>query len=302
LSMATKPSISVIMPNFNEGEFLGNAIESVLGQTKTDLELVVVDGHSTDDSVKIAREYAAKDGRVRVFAEETRKGVSASRNRGIREAKGEAIAFLDSDDLYAPAKLEKQWAILKAYSEPVAVYCDRWKLDNAGTTLPPGTLQRRAGSGMLFGEFITRAFGHIHTTLVPRECIDRVGLFDESLSWAEDYDLLLRLARVYRFEYVDQKLYGYRKHPGNTQKIMDRHSRLRSQAIVLERNFREGKSLLNDDQRVQVVKELLRLYSETGQRGKLLKLGLRSPSGVRVVARNAGRATLRPLRGKAPEE
>ncbi|MDA4127882.1 MAG: glycosyltransferase [Thaumarchaeota archaeon] len=300
--MANKPRVTVIMPNFNESEFLGKAIESVIGQTMTDLELIIVDGHSTDDSVKIARSYAEGDARVRVIAVEARKGVSASRNIGIREAKGEAIAFLDSDDLYSRDKLEKQWAILRAQSDPVVVYCDRWKLDIDGKTIPPGSLQRRAGSGMIFGDFITRAFGHIHTVLVPRECLGRVGLFDESLSWAEDYDLLLRLARAYRFEYVDEKLYGYRKHPGNTQNVLDRRSRLLSQAAVLERHFREGSSLLRDDQRSQVVKELLRLYSETGQREKQLKLGLKSSSGMKIVARNAARATLGPFRRKASKD
>ncbi|MDA4126124.1 MAG: glycosyltransferase [Thaumarchaeota archaeon] len=296
-SMVSNPRVSVVMPNFNEAEFLGKAIESVLGQTMADLELIVVDGHSTDNSLKIARSYADEDNRVRVITEEERKGVSASRNIGIREAKGEAIAFLDSDDLYAPEKLEKQWAHLKAQPNPVIVYCDRWKLDIDGMTLPPESLQRRAGSGMIFGDFVTRAFGHIHTILVPAQCLGRVGLFDESLRWAEDYDLLLRLARSYPFEYVDEKLYGYRKHPGNTQNIMDRQSRLRSQAIVLERNLRVGGKLMTPDQKKSVVKELLRLYSETNQRGRLLKLGLTSRPGPRYVLRYFGRRGLKLLEG-----
>ena len=100
--------VSIIMPNFNCEKYIGETVESVLNQTYTDWELLIVDDCSTDKSVEIIRSFMEKDGRIKLFINEKCGGAAASRNRAIREAKGKWIAFLDSDDLWTADKLEKQ--------------------------------------------------------------------------------------------------------------------------------------------------------------------------------------------------
>lgn len=104
--------VSVIMPNYNSEKFLAQTIESVLNQTYSNLELVIVDDCSTDTSLDIIKAYQEKDERVRLYINEENKGCAYTRNVALREAKGDWIAFLDSDDLWLPEKLEKQLAFM----------------------------------------------------------------------------------------------------------------------------------------------------------------------------------------------
>lgn len=104
--------VSIIMPNYNCGRFIEETINSVLAQTYEDWELLVVDDCSTDNSIEIIKSYCDKDERIRLFVNESNSGAAASRNYALREATGKWIAFLDSDDLWLPKKLEKQLAFM----------------------------------------------------------------------------------------------------------------------------------------------------------------------------------------------
>ena len=106
------PLVSVVMPAYNVSRFLRQAIESVLSQTYRQIELIVVDDCSTDDSLQIMREYEQKDARVHVLAGETNQGVARARNRGIQAATGKYIALLDSDDVWVESKIERQIELL----------------------------------------------------------------------------------------------------------------------------------------------------------------------------------------------
>lgn len=110
--MFTKNLVSIITPNYNCARFISQTIESVLAQTYANWEMLIVDDCSTDGSYEIALEYAAKDSRIKVFRNEQNSGAAISRNRAIEESKGEYLAFLDSDDLWMPEKLEKQIAFM----------------------------------------------------------------------------------------------------------------------------------------------------------------------------------------------
>lgn len=103
-----QPLISIITPNYNCGRFIAQTIESVRAQTYTNWEMLIVDDCSTDDSYQIALEYAQKDPRIKVFQNEKNSGAAISRNKAIELSQGEYLAFLDSDDLWLPEKLEKQ--------------------------------------------------------------------------------------------------------------------------------------------------------------------------------------------------
>lgn len=277
--LTDEPEISVIMPNFNNERFIATAIESVLGQTFADLELVVVDDASTDASVRIVQTYSEQDERVRLVQESQRKGSAAARNRGIAGAKGSEICFLDSDDVYSPLKLASQLQALREESTPVVVYSGWWRIDEAGKTLPAGKRNYPRRSGRIFSDALTQTFGAIPMSMIPRVCLDRVGLFDESLVWAEDYDLLLRLARGFDFKYLDQKLYGYRSHDTSKRRVVGRRDWLLYEALVTERNFQAGKGLLDNEAKKQVISNLIRYYSLTGQNRKMLRYGITSPDG-----------------------
>ena len=111
--MCTQNLVSIITPNYNCGRFIAQTIESVLAQTYTNWEMLIVDDCSTNDSVQIAEKYAAKDSRIKLIQNERNSGAAVSRNKAIELAQGEFIAFLDSDDLWLPEKLERQIAFMR---------------------------------------------------------------------------------------------------------------------------------------------------------------------------------------------
>ena len=116
------PVVSVVMPVYNAERFLAKAVDSVLSQSFSQWELLMIDDASTDGSLRVAAEYAGKDPRIRVIRNESNYGVSETRNRGIREAKGQWIALLDSDDYWLPEKLDSQLA-LDDESGAEIIYC-----------------------------------------------------------------------------------------------------------------------------------------------------------------------------------
>lgn len=127
--------VSIVMPMHNCERFVGESIESVLAQTYPDWELLIVDDCSKDASVSIVREYMEKDPRVRLFENETNKGAAESRNYALREAKGKWIAFLDSDDLWYPEKLEKQIRFMEEKGVHFS-YTQYVEMDEEGNPLP----------------------------------------------------------------------------------------------------------------------------------------------------------------------
>ena len=284
--MSGNPKISVIMPNYDKGRFIGEAIESALKQTYRDFEVIVVDDASTDDSVTIVEGYLQKCNNVRLIRLEKQLGVSAARNIGIKSAQGEIICLLDSDDIYSPIKLERQFDALQEESEPVVVYSEWWRIDEEGRKLPPGKMEHPRKSGRIFGDVLALGFGVNTTFMIPKICLDHVGLYDESLPWSEDYDLILRLSRDFNFKHLDQELYGYRNYVGNTRNELKRKERLLYQSHVMEKHYKIGKQLLDRKTNNAVVASLIRFYSLTGQRKKVVRYGFTSFSALKSMFRS----------------
>jgi glycosyltransferase involved in cell wall biosynthesis len=268
------PEVSVIMPNYNNGRFISTAIESVMAQTFTDFELIIVDDASTDDSVNIVQEHSKAHSRMRVVQMDHRGGSSVARNRGIVSSRGRKICFIDSDDVYSPLKLAIQLQALNMERQTVVTYCDWWRVDVAGNMLGPSRRKHPRKSGRIFNDAIAQTYGGIAMCMIPRVCFDRIGLFDESLLWAEDLDLLLRLAREFDFKYVDQALYGYRSHETSKRKVVGRRERLVCEALVTERHFLAARALIEDEAKKQVISNLIRYYHLTSQNRKMLHYGL----------------------------
>jgi glycosyltransferase involved in cell wall biosynthesis len=209
--MVTDPFVSVILPAYNATRFIGAAIESVLAQTYSRLELIVVDDGSTDSTASIVRGY--RD-RVRYIYQENARQ-AAARNNGLRHATGDLMAFIDADDIWLPQKLEKQVALFKQNPDLGLVYCSLREIDAEGNPLRDlrADLRGHVLERVLLGKFSGGGTGS--TSLIPRKVLETVGDFDMDLPPCEDTDLLWRIASRYPIDCVDEVLVLYRLHGGN---------------------------------------------------------------------------------------
>lgn len=214
---ASTPLVSVVIPTYNRRRHLVEAIESVLAQTYQPLELIVVDDGSTDGTQEALSGYGD---RVRVLRQENR-GPSAARNWGIAHASGAFVAMLDSDDLWHPRKIEKQMAVMQEKPEVGLVFCRLTHLDQTTgrssiNRYPPdlrGDLRRR----LLERNYIANS-----SVLVRKACFEKVGGYDETMKWAEDWDLWIRISRYFQFDFVDEPLLWLRRQGDNLQQQIER--------------------------------------------------------------------------------
>jgi len=185
------PIVSVIIPTYNRAWVIKDAVDSVLKQDSNNFELIVVDDGSTDTTSEILSAYKED---IRVFTQDN-KGVSAARNLGVSKAKGEFIAFLDSDDLWLPDKLTAQVDFFK--SNPDALICQTeeiWIRD--GKRVNPKKRHMKF-SGMIFEQSLPLCIVSPSAVMMRRNLFKKVGLFDEKLPACEDYDLWLRVSCQY---------------------------------------------------------------------------------------------------------
>jgi glycosyltransferase involved in cell wall biosynthesis len=192
--------VSVVVPSFDRVELVQRALRSVLAQSVSPGEIVVVDDGSRDGTAEVVRESFPQVRLVR----QRHAGVSAARNRGIAEARGRWLAFLDSDDEWRPRKLERQLAALASRPDLFVCHSDEiWIRD--GRRVNPGRRHRKKG-GFIFAECLPLCAMSPSSVLLERRVLERVGLFDESLPACEDYDLWLRVCSVFEVLLVDEQL------------------------------------------------------------------------------------------------
>lgn len=212
--------VSVVIPVHNRRAFIEQTVQSVLAQTYADVEVIVVDDGSTDGSADVVEQVFGD--RVRILRLPTNEGRSTARNKGWALARGALVAFLDSDDLWAPEKLARQ--VPHFEDDAVAiVHCRVAKIDVAGRFLEKesGELAREflaaEQRGYDYGG-ITQTWCRMYTSaaVVRRDALRISGGFDPSLSNFEDYDVLWRIARDGRVVIVPEVLAWHRKHSGNT--------------------------------------------------------------------------------------
>jgi glycosyltransferase involved in cell wall biosynthesis len=197
--------ISTVIPTYNRARLLAAAIESVLAQTRPPDEILVVDDGSTDGTPAVAARFGPL---VRLLSQPNR-GPAAARNHGLREARHEWIAFLDSDDLWAPTKLEKQ-ASLARKGGGLIVLCDSDSIDGEGRPLRGH--HRRVHGGQVTARLFARTFVHTPAVLAQAALLQALGGFDESLRVCEDYDLWLRASLRTEFLLVPEPLLLRRVH------------------------------------------------------------------------------------------
>jgi glycosyltransferase involved in cell wall biosynthesis len=214
-----RPTVSVVIATYNHGRFLSAAIASVLAGTFADFEIIVVDDGSSDDTAEVIFPYLA-DRRLRYYRK-AHQGLSAARNLGIRFAQAPLLAFLDADDLWLPEKLEKQLALFRRDPGLGVVYARRLLIDEEGE--PIDCQDPQLYRGHILPEIFRRNFVCFSSAVVRAAVFRKVGLFDEELPLAMDYDFWLRAAREFRFDYVDRPLIKYRTgHASLSQRIEER--------------------------------------------------------------------------------
>ena len=194
------PAVSVIIPTYNRAVLVQQAVESVLKQTFRDYELIVVDDGSTDGTDRALERFG---GRLR-YVYQTNRGPSAARNRGVHEAQGAFIAFLDSDDLWVPQKLARQLTALRDRADRLVCYTDEIWI-RRGVRVNPRKKHHKH-SGWIFAHSLRLCLVSPSSVLMRREFFDEVGFFDESLPVCEDYDLWLRASSRMPFLFVREPL------------------------------------------------------------------------------------------------
>lgn len=213
------PLISVIIPAYNCQATIAETLHSVFRQTYSDIEIIVVNDGSNDRTLDILKD--CQDARLHVVSQ-ANAGVSASRNHGMKIAKGDFVAFLDSDDLWFPEKLSEQMTALQNSPESAVAYSWTDYIDQAGAFLRKGYYCNFSGNvyhRLLLGSFLESG----SNPLIRSSALKTVGGFDESLRTCEDWDLWIRLALEYEFIVVPQVHVQYRVTPSSKSFLLNKH-------------------------------------------------------------------------------
>ena len=214
-----KKRVSVIIPTHNRAELLKETIKSVLDQTYQNFELLIIDNGSTDNTKEVVESF--KDKRIKYFWQENSGGPSSPRNRGLKIAKGDYIAFLDSDDLWDKKKLEKQIEILNE-NEDLIVWNEGAIINQEGHSIGKNFTEvegasKKNKSGHIFKQLITGNFILLSSIIFKKDNLRNLK-FNERMNINEDYLFMINLARHYKFYFINEPLVRYRVHYTNILK------------------------------------------------------------------------------------
>lgn len=218
---AAAPQVSVVVPAFNSADYIDEALQSALAQQGVDIEVIVVDDGSKDDTVARVKAYGD---RVRLV-EQANQGSAVARNRGVAEARAAYIAFLDADDYWHPHKLARQWALAQAGKPLVYARFSLWEPDAAGRfpdaaphladCQAQGRVSQPPPDGWIYIDLLLDCQVWTTTVLARKDLLQKVGGFDPALRKGQDYDLWLRLAQEAEWHAVPESLALYRLHGQN---------------------------------------------------------------------------------------
>lgn len=203
-----EPAVSVVMSVYNGGEDLAPAIDSVLAQTFSDFEFVIINDGSKDNSLDLLRQYEARDARIRVI-DQANTGLTVALQRGVAASRGEFIARMDADDVSLPTRLEKEVALLRSDPQLAIVSCHLEHFFDDGTVKLVQTFDLNPRMAGLFACFYNPIGGH-GQILYRRSAYEAAGGYDPDYNLAEDYDLWTRILRHGELGIVPEVLYRYR--------------------------------------------------------------------------------------------
>lgn len=237
------PKFSVVIPTYNQADFLKIALQSVLVQTCQDFEIIVVNNNSTDHTPEVVRQIQEEDARVKALDFKDSHVIGAVRNAGIRASRGEYIAFLDSDDTWYPDKLKKVAEVIAAVPGVGLIGHDEEMVREGSATIrsksgPPAHYRGDMHDYLLF----KANFVALPAAVVARRHLNEVGNFSEdpSINTVEDYDLWLKLSKVCRFEFIAEALGVHIYHAAGASTNVEVH--LRALLAVLDKHFNEHQS------------------------------------------------------------
>lgn len=238
------PLVSIVMPCFNAGRWLGAALDSLQRQTLRDLEIIAVDDASTDATPGLLAQRARSDPRVRPVRLERNLGPGAAANRGLAESRGQFIARLDADDLAMPGRLEAQLAFLRQTGVDL---CGSWFVE-FGQGLPRTTrwphAETAVKAGLLFQSPIC------HPTVMARRQVFERHPYRPDARLAEDYDLFSRASAEFRLANVPRALVRYRRHPGQASHAWRDAMEAATRPIRLANLARQGIAATREEQRL----------------------------------------------------
>ncbi len=238
-----KPQVSIVVTCYNYGQYVTDCLDSIQNQTFSDFEVIVVDDGSTDNSVEKIKSFL-KDRRFRCITQQNG-GQANAKNRGIKESKAELVAFLDADDIWESNKLEKQ---IKLLTNPaVGVVYSKARIINANG---------EPTENVFSGQYLTPRSGNVSkwlfldnfvwfsSSIVRRDCFEKYGMFDETISMGIDWDLWLKISTGYEFDFVDEQLIAYRTgHVGQMSKNME--TRHRCADFIMARFLKEYPGIID---------------------------------------------------------
>jgi glycosyltransferase involved in cell wall biosynthesis len=255
-------NISIIVPNYNRQYYLSLALKSILNQTVQDFEVVVVDDDSADDSVGMVEQMRTEDSRLRILVHQKNRGLSAARNTGIQDCRSKYVTFLDSDDLFAQEGVEVLCSRLDAGEGQSVIYTD-WVKVGAGEVqmhAEQSPAQFRP-EGMISPYLLAGSFRFTGGLIaLPKRCFDEIGLYDESLRWAEDTDMILQLSSRFPFLFERHSTHGWRSHEGSSSNVMKKSLRFREESQVLERHILSSIETLDSVTKRQAFSRLFECY------------------------------------------
>jgi len=227
-------SVSVIIPTFNRAHLVKDAIRSAVVQTVSPLEIVVIDDGSTDDTAQQLADLASELPLPLVYVRQENAGGNVARNRGVKAAQGAYVAFLDSDDVWHPDKLEKQLAALDARPEAGAVYCGLREVEvESGRVLSEPNRAYPAGD-LVAKLLVSDVTAPTSTYVVRRSVMEAAGYFDESLEARQDWDMWIRVARQVPIAVVPEALVDFRHHAG-PRTVTDPERELRAYRRIMDK-------------------------------------------------------------------
>ena len=203
-------NVSVIIPTYNRAGLIERAIHSVLSQTYTDLEVLIIDDASTDDTCDRVEALRQIDHRVRYFRHDSNRGAQAARNTGIQKSIGKYIAFLDSDNEWLSKKIEYQMTLFTQHADSLgAVYCGYWELSVNGDVLNEYIPRYR---GRVYQQTLAEWLTDTSTLVVRRDVLEKIHGFDEDIHSYQEWDLCIRMSRECEFDFVPECLTLYHQH------------------------------------------------------------------------------------------
>jgi glycosyltransferase involved in cell wall biosynthesis len=234
-----EPVVSVIIPTFNREKFLGKAIQSVLAQSFPDFEIIIVDDGSTDETAEVVKSFPAD--RLQ-YVYQPNRGRSNARNHALRLARGRYIAFLDSDDLYLPGKLELQVNYLDCHPDVGMVYTSAYCIDESGNQLEYQYKAKTSGRIYRDVAFFVPVTITLPTVMVRRDVFDKVGNFDESMERFEDTDMWRRIAKWFLVDAIPTPTCYLRTHHGNALAGQSPHKIEAAVTYYIDKVFAEDRS------------------------------------------------------------